>query len=224
MAILLQLMSWCRQARSQCLKQRLSCWWPRMWHTHNVDGNCFRVLYLPTIYNTFVSPIRNMEMDGECAQHGSYKIAVCCHYDTDNFLNTLRPTQNGRHFPDDIFKWLFLNVNGWIPIKISLKFVRKGPVNNIAVLVEILAWRRSGDKPLSETMVVILPTHICVTRPQWVKIIIIVTQSIFWSAITRPWVETPINVVPLSIHWNALQIHCKWPQKIFWRGDLLGET
>ena len=34
-----------------------------------------------------------------------------------------------------------------------------------------MAWRRSGDKPLSEPMVVKLPTHICVTRPQWVKTI-----------------------------------------------------
>ena len=32
-----------------------------------------------------------------------------------------------------------------------------------------MAWRRPGDKPLSEPMVVILLTHICVTRPQWVK-------------------------------------------------------
>ena len=32
-----------------------------------------------------------------------------------------------------------------------------------------MAWRRPGDKPLSEPMVVRLPTHICVTRPQWVK-------------------------------------------------------
>ena len=32
-----------------------------------------------------------------------------------------------------------------------------------------MAWRRSGDKPLSESMRVSLPTHICVTRPQWVK-------------------------------------------------------
>ena len=32
-----------------------------------------------------------------------------------------------------------------------------------------MAWRRSGDKPLSETMMIILPTHICVTRPQWVN-------------------------------------------------------
>ena len=32
-----------------------------------------------------------------------------------------------------------------------------------------MAWRRSGDKPLSEPMMVSSPTHICVTRPQWVK-------------------------------------------------------
>ena len=32
-----------------------------------------------------------------------------------------------------------------------------------------MAWRRLGDKPLFEPMMVILPTHICVTRPQWVK-------------------------------------------------------
>ena len=33
-----------------------------------------------------------------------------------------------------------------------------------------MAWRRPGYKPLSEPMIVRLPTHICVARPQWVKI------------------------------------------------------
>ena len=84
-------------------------------------------------------------------------------------LNTLRPRQNGRHFADDIFKCIFVNENVWIPIKISLKFVPKGPINNIPALVQIMAWRRAGDKPLSEPMLVSLPTLICVTRPQWVK-------------------------------------------------------
>ena len=32
-----------------------------------------------------------------------------------------------------------------------------------------MAWRRPGDKPLSEAMLVSLLTHKCVTRPQWVK-------------------------------------------------------
>ena len=42
---------------------------------------------------------------------------------------------NGRHFPDDIFKCIFLNENVWIPIEISLNFVPKGPIDNIPTLV-----------------------------------------------------------------------------------------
>ena len=65
-------------------------------------------------------------------------------------LNSLRPRQNRRYFADDVFKCNFLNENVWIPIKISLKPVPKGPINNIPALVQIMAWRRTGDKPLSE--------------------------------------------------------------------------
>ena len=50
-----------------------------------------------------------------------------------------------------------------------MKFVPKGPINNNPALIQILAWRRSGDKPLSEPMMVSLLTYICVTRPQWVN-------------------------------------------------------
>ena len=45
-----------------------------------------------------------------------------------------------------------MNENVWILIKISLKFVPKGPINNIPALVQIMAWRQTGDKPLSEPM------------------------------------------------------------------------
>ena len=85
------------------------------------------------------------------------------------WVNTLRPRQNGRHFTDDMFKCIFLNENVWIPIEISLKFVPKGSINNNAALFRIMAWRRPGDKPLSEPMMVSSLTHICVTRPQWVN-------------------------------------------------------
>ena len=85
------------------------------------------------------------------------------------WLNTLRPRLNGHHFADDIFKCIFLNENAWLPIKISLKFVPQGPINNIPALVQIMVWCRPGDKPLSGPMLVRLPTHICVTLPQWVK-------------------------------------------------------
>ena len=83
-------------------------------------------------------------------------------------VNTLRPRQNGRHFAEEILKFMFFNENVWIPFKISLKFLPKGPINNIPALVQIMAWRRSGDKPLSEPMMVRLTTHLCVARPQWV--------------------------------------------------------
>ena len=79
-------------------------------------------------------------------------------------FNTLRPKQNGRHFSDDIFKWIFLNENVWISINISLKFVPRRPINNIPTLVQVMAWRRPGDKPLPEPMMVRLPTQICVNR------------------------------------------------------------
>ena len=82
-----------------------------------------------------------------------------------HYINTLRPRQNGRHFPDDIFKCIFLNENVSIPIKISLKIVPKSPINTIPAYVQIMAWRRPGDKPLSEPMMVNLLMHICITRP-----------------------------------------------------------
>ena len=86
-------------------------------------------------------------------------------------VNKLWPRQNGCHFPDNILKCIFLNDNLWISIKISLKFVSRGPINNIPTLIQIMAWRRPGEKSLSETMMVSFLTHICVTRAQWVNLL-----------------------------------------------------
>ena len=87
-----------------------------------------------------------------------------------SLFNTLRPRQNGRRFRDDIFKCIFLkNENVSISIKISVKFVPKGLINNIPALVQKMAWRRPGDKPLSGPMMISLLMHICVTQPQWVN-------------------------------------------------------
>ena len=95
---------------------------------------------------------------------------LTCRRGLSNLMfNTLRPRQDGRHFPDDILKCIFLNENVWISLTISLKCVRKVRINNIPSSVQIMAWRQPGDKLLSEPMMVILLTHICVTRPQWVK-------------------------------------------------------
>ena len=85
-----------------------------------------------------------------------------------NGFSTLRPRQNGHHFTD-IFKCIFLNENVWISISISLKFIPKGPINNIPSLVQIMVWCHPDTKPLSEPMMVSLLMNICVTSPQWVQ-------------------------------------------------------
>ena len=52
-------------------------------------------------------------------------------------VNTLRPRQDGRYFADDVLKCIFLNEHVWIRLKIPLKFVPRGPINNIPALVQI---------------------------------------------------------------------------------------
>ena len=53
---------------------------------------------------------------------------------------------------DDNFKCIFLNENDRIFILISLKFGLRSPIDNKSALVQIMAWRRTGDKPLPELM------------------------------------------------------------------------
>ena len=73
-------------------------------------------------------------------------------------INTLRQKQNGQRFAEDIFKGIFLNENLQISINISLKCVPEGQINNIPPLVEVMAWRRPGNKPLSEPTMIVLPS------------------------------------------------------------------
>ena len=80
---------------------------------------------------------------------------------THNYMiNTSRPRQNDPHFTEDTFKCILSNENECILLSVSLSFVPKVRINTIPVLVQIMAWRRPGDKPLSEPMMVNLLTHI----------------------------------------------------------------
>ena len=113
---------------------------------------------------------RNKHIEGVFkAHHCHAAIMGQARWGPHGSFNLLRLRRNGRYNADDIFKCIFLKENVWIPNMISLTFVPKGPINNIPSLVQIMAWRWPGDKPLSEPMMVRLPTHICVTWPQWVK-------------------------------------------------------
>ena len=53
---------------------------------------------------------------------------------------------------DIIFKCIFLTKDLWITIKISLKFVPKEPIDSKPALVQVMAWRLTGDKPLPKPM------------------------------------------------------------------------
>ena len=102
-----------------------------------------------------------------------------------SWFSTLRLRQNGRHFPDDILKFIFLDENIWISINISLKVVLYGPINNIPALVQIMAWCRSGAMPLPEPVMVSLLT-------QWVNSRGSVTKKILFHV--HIWHETLSNI------------------------------
>ena len=56
--------------------------------------------------------------------------------------------------PDDNFKCIFLNENDRIPIPISLKFIPRSPIDSKPALVQVMAWRRRGDKPFPEPLLI----------------------------------------------------------------------
>ena len=57
--------------------------------------------------------------------------------------------QNGSLFADNIFRCIFVNEKFCILMKISLKSVPKGPIDINQALIQIMAWRQIGAKPLS---------------------------------------------------------------------------
>ena len=54
---------------------------------------------------------------------------------------------------DNILKCNFINENVLISITISLNFVPKGSIHNKPSLVQVMAWRWTGSKPLPEQMI-----------------------------------------------------------------------
>ena len=56
-------------------------------------------------------------------------------------------------FADDTFESIFLDENFLISIKNSLTFVPDGHIENMPALVQIMAWRRTGNQPFSESMI-----------------------------------------------------------------------
>ena len=80
----------------------------------------------------------------------------------------------------------------WISINISLKFVPKGQINSIPALVQIMAWRRPGVRPLSE--------------PIMVRLYASLSPNKLTGCQMDPWEQTAVNVQQKS----TLEIQSKW--------------
>ena len=79
------------------------------------------------------------------------EVLTCC-YVFSTILNSPPPPLDkmATILADDISKCIFINEKFSMWIQISQKFVPKGPIDNKSALVQIMAWRRTGDKPLPE--------------------------------------------------------------------------
>ena len=99
------------------------------WVISVLDNDLSYILLKSFILNSTKSPLIDPIKQNENIYHR-------VHF---NSVNTLRPKQNGHYLADDTFKHIFLNKNVRILIKISLKFISKGPINNIPALVQMMA-------------------------------------------------------------------------------------
>ena len=87
--------------------------------------------------------------------------------------NTNTNTQWGRDKIAAILQmtyWNLLYCKIVLLIQISLKIVSKGPIYNKPTLVQIMAWRWVGNKPLSDQWWPGLLMHKCITQSKWVNV------------------------------------------------------
>ena len=119
-----------------------------------------------------------------------------------SWLDSSLPRLNGHN----TFICIFVNEKFCILVKISLKFVPTGPIDDNPALVQIMAWRRIGNKPLSEPMLTrFTDTDICGIRGRWVNIN--PCLNTFWPIVN--W--NPRD----KINWNLNQ-----NTNIFFQGNL----
>ena len=162
---------------------------------------CFLLMkraYFKTIHSLNTDMSNDMNLKQLIWIHSPHFSNVA-RYENQNMktqINTLRPGQNGRHFADEFFKLIFLYQNFRNSNKIPLKFVPKCPINNLA-FAQIMAWYRPCDKSLSEGMMVSFPTHICVTRPQWVS-----AMTRFWWKLIQYTIVDPFSKHNQTIYSN----------------------
>ena len=68
------------------------------------------------------------------------------------WVHSSPPDKMAANLADNILKCNFMNEMFCVLTKISLQFVPYDLIDNSPALVQIMGWRRIGDKPLSEPM------------------------------------------------------------------------
>ena len=118
-----------------------------------------------------------------------------------NVINILWPRQNGRHFPYEILKYIFMNINRQILIRKSLIIVAKGWMDSKSSLVPVMAWRRKCAKTahyylsVNTTMVITRMNSGHFARGRWgghfaSKYMIIIR---IFSLVTLTWLKVDTN-------------------------------
>ena len=121
-----------------------------------------------------------------------------CHHMSSSGCNVL--THWGRDKMAAISQTTFSSAFSWMGMfKFRLRFVPKGPIDNIPALVQIIAWHWPCDKPLSEPMMVSLLTHICVTRPWRVNVKSWCCFSMHIFAGTKAWCDIRLSSHPIGV-------------------------
>ena len=128
----------------------------------------------------------------------------------ERWVNTLWPRQD-KMAP--ISQTTFSNAFSWLKMyKFQLRFhwslfPRVKFTIFHPALVQIMAWHRPGDKPLSEPMMIILLTHICVTQPQWVNYMASDMTMAYHCYNIPVWGTTMSTMGEAAIQWHSLMRH-----------------
>ena len=95
----------------------------------------------------------NATVTGGFPSHSAESVSMSWRHHWSSQYIALWKMLNCRHFSDDIFKCIFsMKIAKFL--QISLRVIPKGPINNNPASVQIMAWCRLGDKPLSESIVI----------------------------------------------------------------------
>ena len=130
-------------------------------------------------------------------------------------------THWGRDKMATIFQTMFLNEFSWMKMYVfwlNFHWNLLARDQLTSTMVHIMAWRRPGNKPLSEPMMVNLLTDIWVTRPQWAKETLVKLESKFYiqKKVFIVWNCPPFSSSLNELNFTSIQYHLIICMCVFW--------